>query len=220
MVAKKRVHLLYEKTPTPAAETKEGRKRLKAYRLALGSFIDAFAKAEIAMHYVLRYYTKTEDIIARAVFSGVRTDVAADHLRRLAAAKLIDPDEWKELEPILAQLKLIGGRRNIILHYGASDIAEGRGIATDAIMAVTQGKAKSFPVSPDILDDMTHDARKIFLHLVIRHAGRRTPRGRHPDLIEVLEAPWRYKSLPPNQSRPGPPGQPPAPPPPPESSPA
>jgi len=187
---------LYANTPKPASETKEGRARLKAYRLALGTFIEMFAKVEMAMHFTLRNYTKTDTGIARAVFSGVRAHAAADHLRRLAEIKVIGEGDWKALCPLLSQLQLINGRRNIILHYGAEKIAEGQGFATDALIALTLDSVRSFPISPTILRDMTHDLKKIFIHLYVDHLGRPPLRGRHPSLTRVLLAAWRYKPPP------------------------
>jgi hypothetical protein len=115
-----------------------------------------------------------------------------DHIRRLAEVGVIPPEEWAPLEPVLAQLKHISGKRNTILHYGAVDVAEGRGLVTDAMVALTMERVKSFPISPDILSDMTDDLNKIFIHLLMRHAGRPVLRANHPGLDEILRAAWRY----------------------------
>jgi len=54
----------------PASQTEEGKEQLSEYYLALGQFIDSFARAERDMHLVLRWHTKTLDKVARVVFSG------------------------------------------------------------------------------------------------------------------------------------------------------
>jgi hypothetical protein len=122
-----------------------------------------------------------------------------DHLRRLASIGVITKTEWEQLEPITKQLKSISDVRNTVLHYGASNVAEGSGFVPDAIMALTADRAKVFPISPEILDDMAQDLGKIFLHLVTRHMGRPALRGKHPKLERVLNAAWRY--TPPRQGR-------------------
>jgi hypothetical protein len=190
----------YQGTPKPASETDEGKERAKAYRLALGGFVDAFAKVETAMYLALRWHTKTTTTVAKAVFSGTRVETAASFLKRLAEIGSIDAAEWAELEPILGQLHKINGTRNIILHHGAEGVEEGRAFVTDALRALTEDRMKVVPISPEILDAMGFDCRKIFLHLVTRHLGRPPLRGYHAELDEVLHAAWRYIPVPPRQS--------------------
>jgi hypothetical protein len=187
--------VMYGETPKPAAETQAGQRRLRAYRLALGEFVEVFARAEIFMHFVLRWYTKTPAVIARVVFSGTRTDVAIAHLRRLAEAEVVEPVKWAELKPVIDQLGDINSARNRILHYGAEAVAEGEGFVTNALMAHVANKATYFPISPEILRDMTADLRNILFHLV-RHMGRPALRGHHPEIDAALKAAWLYKQQP------------------------
>jgi hypothetical protein len=198
-MAKSRGSVLYADSPKPAAETDEGKARLRSYRLALGEFVDAFAKAEIFLHFVLRWYTKTTTATARAVFSGARIDVTRGFLKRLADAGIINAEDWAELSPIIDQLRVISEKRNEILHYGAEDVAEGCAYVTNALLALTEDRTTSFPISPEILDHMTYDLRKILIHLVRRHMGRPEPRGQHDEMDAILRAAWRYK--PPQQSQ-------------------
>jgi hypothetical protein len=191
----------FRKIPKPASQTDEGRKRLEAYCLALGQFVDQFSKVESSLHLLLRWQTKTTTGTARAVFSGVRADAAAEYVRRLHSVGIIDPREWVELEPVLNQVKAINTMRNDILHQGAMAIAEGRGFTTNALRALTEQHIKSFPVSPEMLADMTADLRKIFIHLAVRHCGRPALRGKHPELEEVLRGTWRYKPPQPLQTQ-------------------
>jgi hypothetical protein len=190
---------MYPNMPKPAAETDAGQERLRAYYLALGEFADAFAWTELLMHFVLRWHTKTTALVSRAVFSGVRTDQTTGYLRRLAEAGLIEPAEWADLLPVIEQLKLINDCRNAILHHGAADVALGRGYVSNQALALTIGRIKSFPISPEILGDMTSDLRKINAHFLTRHMGRSELRGEHSDLDAVLAASWRYK--PPSQQK-------------------
>jgi hypothetical protein len=191
-VAKSRGAKLYDKTPVPAQETEEGRERLRKYYSALGAFVDSFSKVEMAMQWTLQWQTRMEEFTARAVFSGVRTDATVGHLGRLAEIKKIEPAEWLQLQPVLRQLGIINKVRNLILHYGTDNIAEGRGLVSNAKRALTIERVTPYPISPQILKDMTEDLSKIYLHLAVRHMGRQPLRGKHPYLEKVLAASWRY----------------------------
>jgi hypothetical protein len=139
--------------------------------------------------------------VALSVFSGVRTDQAASFLRRLADAKAIKRAEWAELLPIIEQLGIINDRRNQILPHGAAYIESGRGIVSNKAFAITRDRVRSFPISAEILEDMTADLRKINVHLLIKHMGRPALRGKYPGLRGVLAASWRYIPPPLSQGR-------------------
>jgi hypothetical protein len=217
-VGKSRGGKLYDNTPAPAGETDDGRKRLDNYHLELGRFVGVFAQVEMAMHLVLRWQTKVSIDVSRAVFSGVKADQASSFLRRLADIGQIKQPEWKELEPVLAQLNHINKTRNLILHYGADGVAEGEGISSDEGMALTLDRVRRHPVSPEIIAAMTADARKIFFCLVAYHAGRPAPISTYANGLR--RAPWRYKPPQPKKTDPHPPqrGRSAKPPPPPRSS--
>lgn len=139
----------YDKTPKPVAETEEGKKRLNAYSLALGRFTDCFARVEHAVHTVLSHYAKLPPAAARALLSGVRVDETKNRLLRLHDEGLMSDPDWKDAEPIFQQLAIISGRRNDIFHHGASFIAEGEGVVTNATMALTEERITKFDISPD-----------------------------------------------------------------------
>src|SRR5580693_150163 len=182
----------------PAAETEEGKGRVAEYHAALGRFVDRFAEVENALPFVLRHYAKLPTATARALLSGVRVDQMKGLLNRLAEVGLLPTAEWADLEPTLQQLGVINGRRNDILHHGAESVAEGRAFVTNALMAHTEERITSFTISPEILDDMTADLRKIMIHLLTRHAGRPEMKAQaNRDWVaSVLRQPWRYKQQP------------------------
>jgi hypothetical protein len=185
----------YANTPKPAA----GKERLNAYYLALGCFTHRFAWVEEAVHTVLSHYAKLPPAAARALLSGVRVDETKNRLSRLHEVGLISDADWMDVEPMFQQLGIINNRRNEIFHHGASFIAEGAGVVTNATMALTEERITKFDISADIIDDMTADLKKIFFHLYVRHMGQ--PQ-KHPKLEEILREPWRYKpqSVPPTKS--------------------
>lgn len=166
--------------------------RLEEYNLALGRFVSSFAQVEAAMFYSRAWYAKTQRPIACAIFSGTRVDQATSFMRRLAEVGLIGAAEWKLLEPVLKQLRLVTEIRNAILHYGAERVTTGRALVADALRALTPEKVKTFPISPDILADLNYDCQKIYRHLIVQHAGRPTLRGDRPVLERILASAWRY----------------------------
>jgi hypothetical protein len=179
--------------------SKERYQRLNDYDLALGRFVDAFSQTENFMHYVLRWYTQTPSPIAKAIFSGTRIEVNRGFLRRLRDVGHINDDDWNSLEHTLDQLKIINDKRNDILHYGARDIADGEAYVTNALMALTQERVSSFPISPRILRDMTADLRSIMILLLVRHMGLPTPEPLRVQAQETQRSAWRYK--PPQRSQ-------------------
>jgi hypothetical protein len=180
----------------PAHETEEGKKRLDAYYLALGRFAHRFSLVELAVHIVLSHYASLPMTASRALLSGVRIDETRSRLSRLHEVQLISDADWADIEPIFAQLALINKCRNEIFHHGGSFIAEGRGIVTNATTALTEERITGFEISPDILDDMTGDLRKILIRLHVRHMGRPPLRGKHPEMEDGLRGPWRYTQQP------------------------
>jgi hypothetical protein len=182
-------------TSNPPPATLDGaQERVRAYRLALGEFVDMFATVETFVHNVLRNYTKSSFRMSNAVFSGVRTDAATKLLRRIREIEQIGDEAWADLEPVLTQLSVINDRRNQILHHGAEGIAEGTGHVTNALLAHMDDRITSFPISAKILNDMTSDLRKIMLHFYNRHMGKlQWPASNSIEAAnDILRAPWRY----------------------------
>lgn len=177
----------------PAALTKDGQDRLRAYYEALGKFVDMFAQAEDAIARTLWHYAQTKPEIAKVVFSGVRANTSTKLAKQVAEATDVDARTREKLEHTLQQLTIISGARDIILHYGATFIAEGRGRVSNALRA--KGEPQEFPISPTILKEMTDDLLKIIFRLNYEHLGRPRPRGAlgQAQLDELLHAPWRYK---------------------------
>src|SRR5271163_4409204 len=189
----------YDRTPPiDPSQTEEGQARIREYRLALGTFVEAFADIEAAMFYTASWHAKTRHPIAKALFSATRVEAAAGFLRRLAEAGLIEPAEWVQLQPVLTQLHHVNDIRNAILHHGAQGVATGRALVADVARALTPERIRIFPISTDILADLTYDCQKIYRHLIVRHAGRTALTGKHPELEAVLNSGWRY--IPPQQA--------------------
>ena len=183
------------KYTTPASATNEGRERERLYFQALGRFTHTFARAESILTLAFWYYAKVPHKIARAVFSGVRVKDASAAIRRLIQVSPVTAEAKAELDDILGQMIAINDARNDILHYGATDIAEGKGAVTNELKALTESHLTSFPISADILNNMTTDLLKIMFHLRLHHSGIPALRSVSNQLAATtaLHAPWRYK---------------------------
>ncbi len=178
-----------------AAETAARKKREAAYYAALGRFVDLFSRIEVALQIVLWHYSKIKPETAKALLHGTRSDQAMNLIKRVLSVTDAPGTVRNELADIFQQTAVIRGVRNDILHLGAEDVAEGAGYVTNEMLAHDPRRIKRFPISAEILDDMTADLWKIMICLLTRHMGRRRIRGKsNQDMIdETLRAPWRYK---------------------------
>lgn len=177
----------------PASETEEGRERERAYYEALGRFVDMFAKVESTVAQTLWAYANVTPATAKIIFAGTRMDGACGYIKQIAEASNAAGDARNDLADVLQQATIINGARNAILHYGATSIAEGEAIVSDALKA--KGEPTEIPISPTALNNMTADCRKIVVHLGYRHLKRPPPLGQFGRnvLNSVLRAPWQYK---------------------------
>lgn len=176
-----------------ASETKEGQEHLQAYYDALGRMVQMFAEAERTVTQTLWYYANTKAEIARIAFAGVNVEAATGYIKQLATVTGASQKSRDDLENVLQQFGIIRGVRNDILHYGATDIAEGRATVSNAWKARVEPTV--LPISATALNEMDDDLRKIIAHLGYLHLGRAWPRGAlGQHLLErVLQSPWRYK---------------------------
>ncbi len=177
----------------PASETEAGKERERAYYEALGRFIQMFAEVERIVALTFWAYAQTKPEIAKIVFSGVHLDHVRGFIKQLAEATKASDDAQADLEYVLAQLSDIEKARNGILHHGASEIAEGRGLVSNAWKA--KAEPTEFPISADDLVHMEADLRKIVAHLNYRHLGTSPPTGGHEmnTLDQTLWRAWQYR---------------------------
>ena len=178
-----------------ASDTTEARARQTAYFEALGEFVDMFSRAELSVRFALWHYAKVTNKVARAVFSGVHVDTAIGFIRRVLDARGISEADRKGIGEVLTQLKAIADARNDILHLGAQSVDIGEGVVSNALIA--HNELKTFPISDQILREMTNDLRKITLHLALDHMGRRpvSPSTRSA-FAPILRDSWQYKHEP------------------------
>jgi hypothetical protein len=180
----------------PASNTEEGKQRLSAYYEALGRFVDMFSRVETLVTLTLWHYAKTSPEIAKVIFAGARMDISSTYIKQLAEATGAPKDLQDNLAYVLQQASIINKARNDVLHYGAEFVAEGQAFVSNALRA--KGKPTSFPISPDLLDDMTADLLRISAHLNYRHLMVAKSDEDQADLVVITRAlsegpPWRYK---------------------------
>lgn len=169
----------------------------RKYLLALGQFIDQFAKNEAMVHLLLQTLCKVRPKIAAAVFSGARIDGAMSFIKRIMEVENPGKAKREEIDDLLPRLREIAALRNDIVHYGSRVYGDQR-IVTNEFLAHTDTRVRKIQVSPQMLRDATYDLNKINIHLVFNVLrGPRTP-GTEP-FLTILNSPWRYK--PPKQAQ-------------------
>jgi len=131
----------------------------KAYYEALGRFISEFSEAEnhiVNMHRLIAGVSLEK---ARAIFSGLRAEEASKQIKRML--EISDPSSVTEFEWVFKQLTDINEIRNSLVHYGTRFSPEPK--TTNAARA-TNKNVKEFPVSLEILAELTADIKKIGAH--------------------------------------------------------
>jgi hypothetical protein len=175
------------------------------YWLSLGMFVHQFAQVETTLWLTLTKCAGVSFQTARAIFHGVRSDGARQYINRILEITNTSQPVKDDFQFIFTQLGYITDARNSILHYGtvfkSGDADEF--FSTNAMLALTEGRQKAFPMSPIILKQMTEDLRKINAHLY-SYLSEGAP-GIPDQLLRMLlgdylQRAWQYK--PPPQASP------------------
>lgn len=152
----------------------------------------AFADVEERVQVLLWIVTGTDPKIAKAIFSGTRTDTASGYIRRTFAAQQQPMPEV--LDRALSHLKVLMGVRNTILHYGAK-FEDGTLHASNRLLALP-GQEDSIPVRPDVLDRMWLDLQAIsrcFVAYLMARPGEVIPESTREFFRQDAQVPWQYK---------------------------
>lgn len=175
-------------------------KRRDDYFIAFGKFIEQFSMAELALFLLLSRYAKVSTPIARAVFSGARTEASVKFIKRIWQVDRTPMKIRNELTKVFTQLSFINDVRNLIVHNGTTeDYLTGERTASDAIIALLPSKTRSHQITAIKLTMMTKDTQKIFHHFVSLYGHPKTSLERRakiwPDLLDA----WLY--MPPPERR-------------------
>jgi hypothetical protein len=139
------------------------------YYRALGRFIEEYAEAELAMSSLLWSMARVRPEIARAIFSGTRSDAASKYINRLFDVR---EDSFRDLRPefemVSTQLGHIRDARNLIIHNETVRGSDGEPfLITNRHVALDKKRLIERPISAAILHQMTCDVKKIVAHLLM-----------------------------------------------------
>lgn len=137
-----------------------------AYWEALGRFIECHARVELVLILFLSEMTGTRHVMARAVFSSMRSDAAITAIRHALEVAPRSPDQMSEIDDVLRQMKEISNARNDVVHQPSLLTSDKGRIVTNAARTHLQNRIRERRVSPQLLDAMTADLEKISLHLI------------------------------------------------------
>lgn len=172
------------------------RPEVRAYWQSLGRFVTEFASLEATMQLTLWQYAKVSPNIGRAVFSGVRADAAMGLIRRISKVEKWEKSKKDTVEELFAHLGAINSIRNDLIHFGVQPGGDGSWHITNAFLALTDDHMKKHPVSDKILDQMTHDLRKIIYSLFLLAVNVSGAKGLLDVFRKQADAPWQYKPAP------------------------
>jgi hypothetical protein len=153
------------------------------YLIALGLFVEKFAACESMLIVALARLTRCDDPTSRAIFSGVRSDTARSHIRRILEARGEPMPEF--LESSFQQLGIISNLRNDLMHYGAYAVGQNpdeRTVSNE--VAAMPGRERVTPISAEILTDPYRRRRND--HCGYRPVSSHLPRratGARPGLV-------------------------------------
>ncbi len=169
---------------------------MQAYFLALGEFIDKFTQVEnslIGLVIVLARIGNAK--ILNTLARDVRVNAAMPMIARLLEIHGIEGDIAVRYRNLQAQLAIINGARNEIVHGGLSYGADGTTEVKRLLPALAGIPNSRRPMSTESVRDMAADLETIhreFMELFIRvavalgHQGSVDPMGPPPT--------WRYRS--------------------------
>ena len=170
------------------------------YWQALGQFIETYAHTEAVLFETLASYTDIPIEVARAVFSGVRTDASMDFIRRIIAVNGLETEKHTDPGELFEHLKFITDLRNHVVHYRSFLTDDSVRMASNITRALSPEKIKELRVSAEILGKATHDLEKIYAQLgmdILAPMLSLAQRARH---LPVLNDAWLYKP-PPNPQK-------------------
>jgi hypothetical protein len=173
------------------------------YYAALGRFIAAYAKAEVAVHLVARKLSGLNDNVARVLFGGMRMGDITIRVKQMLKFAELSETQSIDIQNCLAQLDVISDKRHNLVHRGVSYV-QGKGLSVDNKLT-----AKSLSIiehdefsMPD-LNHLRTDSLCIFLRLMLFYEPEFLDLA-SPDFLKGAYLPWRYKPVsPPSETKRG-----------------
>lgn len=137
------------------------------YFEALGRFIEEYAEVEQALSGLLWSVAKVSMPVARAIFSGTRSEAAGQYINRILEVTKGKKILKRDLPLMLVQLKLIREARNLIIHNETKRKRDQVVSVTNRRIALNKRALHERPMSPEILRQMTADLERITAHLIM-----------------------------------------------------
>jgi hypothetical protein len=162
------------------------------YWKSLGRFIEAFASTEALLFSLLAFYAKVDNDTAKAVFSGARSDVCMNNIRRIIAMKDPAKDRRDELEYVFEHLTAISSARNDVVHYPSFVTSDAGRIVSNISRMHLVENIKERPISATALDQMVADLHKISMHFILHRLLPDVPLADRAKQEPVLSAAWQY----------------------------
>jgi hypothetical protein len=165
-----------------------------SFYLSLGRFLHQFSLLEGVMLILLIRITGVSQEVGKSIYSGTRIAQAKDFINRT-----LDATNRKKtktlLKPYFDHIGILNGTRDDILHYGARyDFEEKALIVSNERAAHVSERKRQYIVTPNLLDDMTHDVMMI-IHALLREGN--PPNLSVPETFEAEHSlAWRYKQPP------------------------
>lgn len=150
------------------------------FEKAYGAFMLAWADIENELYHALCAYAKTDDSIARAIFSGARARQMMDFIKAIAHNTGLAGDRKKDLDYVFPQILHINSVRDALAHYATPSHAfdpNDRGLRawSNGRRVSRYGNEQIVAVKPETLQAMTLDLYLIG-HYLNMHWGKR-PEG-------------------------------------------
>jgi hypothetical protein len=164
---------------------------LASYWQLLGAFISEFSRSEELVFRLLVKEAGVSDVVAKAIFSGVKIDGAKDFINRLYEAR--GDERPVALVRAFEQLGVITRMRNDLVHYGVTHAYGLSPRVSNSRTAHAKRALRELHVSNEVLSNMISDLgviNTVILDIVGTHWRGLTWRE---DVFKAANGAWRYK---------------------------
>jgi hypothetical protein len=165
---------------------------LDEFHLEMGRFICAFSDAEHFAFFLFSFVSDIRFPKSNAIIGGMRLADVIGIINRLTEKSHHSDEIKKEIRDLLSHLQSISAYRHVLIHLGA-EIQEGNLSTTNMNSAKTMESVQQWTTDLSNLRAATHDLNTISLRIgLVRNwnQNRISPSARR-----ALFAPWRYKSV-------------------------
>jgi hypothetical protein len=171
----------------------------------LGRFVLAYAQVEGYLRKSLCLHGQISEKFFKIALSGVRTEDAINHLKKLLKESNLDAQILADYEEVFEHLRPIKETRNLLLHSGIEIFGLGFAV-TNASKMLDPENATVIPVSHDIFERMIADLDKMTAMLINNLLRIQAPSSSDFVLDRLSRGPWLY-TPPPQGGRPKQKGQ-------------